>query len=408
MSVREFLSGWVGAALRWTARAFAVFLRVLAALLRVPVRLGAHLWGSRRVHRALRILLGGARVVSFASLLVAIVIGAGWMFFDRIPPGMIGVKQINFGGGGIVERDYDTGLAFSLRGYHSWHFIDRRTRVLSFAWESEGGEHPMLEVRTRDGNVAQVGASIPWRVRRGEAYRLVQDGLKTAYPQRTRATIEKVLLQELASLSTDELAATETRLAKATQALPKLNALLAEYHVEAESILITQVWFGAEYEKKLQQKQLTHQEALLSEAGKLVDEERQKVELFKQDIEASEKSIRADMDKVIEERYAAGRKRIAEIQAETKFYAKTRRAAAQAEYDRLVAEGDRALAQAEGLKDSLTNESLDTKGGRLLLARQAAENLNIKQVTLNSNDPRVPSVLDLEELVRVLTGPREK
>lgn len=408
MSARDLVVDWIRAAARFLVRTAALMLRVAAAVMRVPGLLLARLCVSASVRRGVSILVAGARVTATAALIAALVIGAGWLFFARIPIGMVGVKQINFGGGGIVARDYDTGLAFGVRGYHSWHLIDRRTRVLTFAWESEGGDHPMLEVRTRDGNVAQVGVSIPWRVKPGEAHRLVQDGLKNAYPQRTRATVEKVLLQELASLSTDELAATDTRLLKAAETLPKLNALLAEYHVEAERILITQVWFGSEYEKKLQQRQLTHQEALLSEAGKLVDEERQKAELFKQDIDASEKSIRADMDKDMEQRSADGRRRISEIQAETKYYAKTRRAAAQAEYDKLAADGDRALAQAEQLKESLTNESLDTRGGRLLLARQAAENLNIKHVTLNSNDPRVPSVLDMDEIVRLLTGSKEK
>lgn len=406
--MREFILNWFGTLFRFLARAATLVVGLIAAAFRLPRGMASRARRSRTAHVGLRLLFAGLRVSTLATILAALVLGAGWLCFQPIPPGAVGVKQINFGGGGILPRDHETGLAFGLRGYHSWHFVDRRTRVLSFAWESEGGEHPMLEVRTRDGNVAQVGACIPWRVRPGEAHRLVQQGLKTAYPQRTRATIEKVLLQGLASLSTDELASTEARLAKVEEILPKLNALLSEYHVEAESILITQVWFGGEYEKKLQQKQLTHQAALLSEAGKQVDQQRQAAELFKLDIDASEKSIRADMDKAIEERFAAGRMRIAEIQSEAKYYAKTRRAAAQVEYDKLLAEGDRALAQAEGLKESLTNESLDTHGGRLLLARQAAENLNIKQVTLNSNDPRVPSVLDLDELVRLLIGPREK
>jgi regulator of protease activity HflC (stomatin/prohibitin superfamily) len=403
MKMRDFTAAWLGA----LARASVFVVRALAAVVLVPVRLAQRLRTSRPARKGARFVLAGARVALGAAALAALALAGGWLFTERIPLGCVGVKQINFGGGGIVARDFDTGLAFSLRGYHSWHLVDRRTRVLTFAWESDGGDRPMLEVRTRDGNVAQVGASIPWRVRTGEAHLLVRDGLKSAYPQRTRATIEKVLLEELASLSTDDLSRTETRLAKADEALPKLNALLAQYHVEAESILITQVWFGAEYEKKLQQKQLTHQEALLSNAGKLVDRERQSVELFKQGIDASEKSIRADMDKEIEQRFAGGRMRIAEIQAESKYYAKTRRAAAQAEYDKLVAEGERSVAQAESLKDSLTNESLETQGGRLVLARRAAENLNIKQVTLNSNDPRVPSVLDLDELVRLLIGPRD-
>jgi regulator of protease activity HflC (stomatin/prohibitin superfamily) len=396
------------ATIRFLARAAMVVAGTLAVALLLPSRAVLRVRDSRGVRGAMRALIAGVRVIALASLFAALALGAGWLCFERIPPGIIGVKQVNFGGGGIVERDYDAGIAFSLRGYHAWHFVDRRTRVLSFAWESEGGERPILEVRTKDGNVAQVGVCVPWRVRPGEAHALVRDGLKTAYPLRTRATVEKVLLQELASLSTDELATTETRRAKVNEALPRLNALLAEYHVEAESILVSQVWFGAQYETKLQQKQLTHQDALLSEAGKLVDQQRQQVDLFKQDIDASEKAIRAEMDKRIEERFETGRAEIAAIRAESKFYAKTRRTAAQSELDKASAEGDRALAQAASVKETSTAERLDTKGGRLLLARQAAENLNIRHVTLNSNDPRVPSVLDLGELVRVLIGPGER
>jgi hypothetical protein len=44
----------------------------------------------------------------------------------------------------------------------------------------------------------------------------------------------------------------------------------------------------------------------------------------------------------------------------------------------------------------------------MMLARKAAENLNIRHVTLNSNDPRVPSVLDLDELARILVGRERK
>jgi hypothetical protein len=42
--------------------------------------------------------------------------------------------------------------------------------------------------------------------------------------------------------------------------------------------------------------------------------------------------------------------------------------------------------------------------GRYWLARRAAENLNIRQVTLDPGDPGVPSVLDLDEMVKMLVG----
>jgi hypothetical protein len=70
----------------------------------------------------------------------------------------------------------------------------------------------------------------------------------------------------------------------------------------------------------------------------------------------------------------------------------------------MTAEGQLALDQARALRDQLRNEALGTRGGRIFLALQAAENLAVPTVTLNSNDPRVPLVLDLDELTGVLVG----
>jgi hypothetical protein len=36
----------------------------------------------------------------------------------------------------------------------------------------------------------------------------------------------------------------------------------------------------------------------------------------------------------------------------------------------------------------------------------SAANLNIRQVALDSRDPRVPSLLDLDGMVKLLIGPR--
>ena len=58
--------------------------------------------------------------------------------------------------------------------------------------------------------------------------------------------------------------------------------------------------------------------------------------------------------------------------------------------------------QAEALRNQLRNEILNSKGGSIFLALEAAENLNMRQVMLNSNDPRVPLVIDLDEMARLL------
>ena len=52
----------------------------------------------------------------------------------------------------------------------------------------------------------------------------------------------------------------------------------------------------------------------------------------------------------------------------------------------------------------MRNQALNTLGGRIYLARLAAENLRFESVTLNSNDPAIPSILDVDGLVKMLVG----
>ena len=51
-----------------------------------------------------------------------------------------------------------------------------------------------------------------------------------------------------------------------------------------------------------------------------------------------------------------------------------------------------------------TGASRRGPGGRLYLARGAAQNLQIKRVVLDPMDARVPNILDLDELLDLLIG----
>jgi hypothetical protein len=55
----------------------------------------------------------------------------------------------------------------------------------------------------------------------------------------------------------------------------------------------------------------------------------------------------------------------------------------------------------------LRNVALDTRGGRIFLGIEAARNLQIDSVTLNSNDPSVPTIIELQKLVEILIGEPE-
>ncbi|MCY2961706.1 MAG: SPFH domain-containing protein [Planctomycetota bacterium] len=358
---------------------------------------------SRTLRATASVVLALVRTAAWTAVFAALALGIGWFGFQRVPAGFVGVRQDNFGAG-IRPVDYAAGIYFAPRGLVTWHDVEKKTHVLDFAWESEGGDWPPIEVRTKDGNICHLGVSLLYRVKPGEAHALVKDGLRTAYHQRVKGTTEKIVLEEFGKLTSTEYADTDVRLARCAATLARLKEPLAEYHVEAESLLVTQFLFAMQYEQKLQEKQLLAQQELMTAAQRELETNREVIAVEEARIDAAEKAIRAERDSVIQTRFAAGRKQIVALEQEAKEYDRRRKVEGQAEYDRLVAEGDRALLQAQGLQEILANELYDSDGGRILLARKAAENLNLKVVTLNANDPRVPNVLDLDQMVRLLLG----
>ena len=397
----------------WLSKALAVAWDVAVlgsklawALLSAGRAAAASLWHHPGLRGAARRLGACAasvgRVGAAAGLIAGLALAGVACLTHRVPAASIGVRQTQWGGTGVERRDHATGLHFSVRGWHAWHELDRRTHFASFGTTAEGSR-PMLDLRTKQGNEIRVAAVVPYGIVEGEAHELVRDGLKSTYAKLVEATIADVLMRELADLSADDVADTDRRLERMADALPRLNSELAAYHVRATSIQIHDVRFWKQYEAVLQKKQLTRQLGLLAEASTLVEEEMSRNAMEK-NAEASEARIRGEMDKQIERLRSEKALAISQIKSDMAGYNSTRRAAADARAEQLVAEGEAELYKAQSLRERLVNEAYDTSGGRIELARQAAEKLRISRVTLNSNDPDVPSILDLDELVRLLVG----
>jgi regulator of protease activity HflC (stomatin/prohibitin superfamily) len=351
--------------------------------------------------KAARIFLG----VFLVALLLA---GALAMMVETVPVARVGVR-LNQWGGGIVEEDFEPGFHLGITGFHRWYFLDSRTHFLTFAREgsrttSQGQTVGALEVRTKDNNLVTFDVTVTYRIIPGSGFELVQDGMQEIYRDRLVAVIEKELREQLAQLSSEDIYDPQMRLATAEKAIIPLKKEMAAYHVEPETVLIRSVSFPPEYEKKLQLKQLTHQLRLLAEAEKLVEDQGAITEKLAAEIEAAEKELRGDWDKRLQEVASTNKVTIAEILAEAEVYDKGTRATASADYETLIADGGLAVAKSEALRNELRNKALDTVGGRILLARQAAENLQFDHVTLNSNDPSIPSILDVDELVKLLVG----
>lgn len=356
-----------------------------------------------------------------ATLLVLVVLFAIALLFltQRIYPSTIGVKQVVWGPGkGFYMDDYGAGLHLGVAGYHRWHLLPRRTHFLHFttsqgvrrgargALEIEDWQPP-LEIRTKDNNTVKIDVTVTYRIAEGEAHRIVVDGLKAEYRHRVRSQVLGVLRSELSELTSEDLQSTEKRLGRAKATTEVLTIELARFHVVPEDLLIRRVEFTPEYENKLQEKQLLHQQATLDQALTGQANEERQVKVIERQIGAAELKLTQEWEKTMQEKRSDYQVMIAEIGAQAAVYSAQTRAEGEAEREIAIARGKLALEQSQALRDELRNQALNSEGGRILLALDAVKNLNIPRVTLNSDDPAVPMLLDLDQMTRLLVGPEQ-
>lgn len=320
--------------------------------------------------------------------IVCIIFLVSWLipklFFDRIEPWEIGVRRSLTGG--IAEEDFHFGYQFRVPLLHSYYRLPRTLQYLDYR-EAPGGEAKALEVRTTGNNIIFVDVTVPWRIKHNEAWQIVREGFIDTYPAKVQSTATGILRETLASMTNLDIYDTDKRQATASQILPKLNEALNQYHVEADSVVIRAIQFRPEYEQKLQDKQY------FIVQGKL-DEAKRKESVAVQETDTNEKTIekeinlkREEWNKKIEELKTKFELEIAEIEAQAIAYDREKRAGADAFYATAKADGDLAEAKAEALGERLKASALASRAGQTFSAITAAENFQLGDIQLNSNDP---------------------
>ncbi len=350
------------------------------------------------------------KLITIAVLLVLIPIISA-LLVERVPPGVIGVRQ-GMWGSGYEQKDYMTGFRLGVTGYHKWHYLPRKTHFIHFTESNPTGRvnslieswNQSLNIRTRDNNPVLIDVSVAYKISDGFAWQIVQKGQQANYTEKLDDVTRSVLRIELGKLSSEDLQSTELRLQMVEQILPLLTSAMGEYFCEANSMLIRKIGFPPDYEAQLQEKQYLRQKAKLDQAQTLLAEEEKTVNMIDMQIGAAERALEEDWNKRIQEKMSEYQVVIAQIKADADVYAS--RTVAQGEAERVIAEanGKLAVEKAEALRNELRTAALNSEGGHILLGLEAATNLQIPTVTLNSDDPAVPMILDLSKLTSLLVG----
>jgi hypothetical protein len=367
-------------------------------------------WQSKFRRRLLRPALVTARVFAIAAVLAGATVLAGSTFVRRVSPTDHVVRQNNWGAdAGVQMSDLAPGFHRGVPGGTSWHVIDARTSFLRFGAEGEANAlpplaFPPLELRTADDLELSLSVSVPFRIQEGQAHRVVADGLKSTYKQNAKTAVEKVLLERFASLRSEEWFLTERRDAVAKDALKAINTALDRIHCVAEAVLVNGATFPALYEEKLAEQKLNSQKLQTDKLFAKRDLQKHLLDVEQAAVSRAEADLSATFDLSLERAKIELEGQIQAITTAADTYRNEQRIVAENAFAKSVATGQLAVDQADALKERLTNEALESTGGRLLLAQEAAGALHFKSVRIDSSGPNAPNVFDLDSFVALLMG----
>ncbi len=326
-----------------------------------------------------------SRVINIACIAFLILWLLPKFFFTKIEPWEVGVRRSLTGG--ISERDFDFGYQLRIPFIHSYYRLPRTLQYLNYLKDAPPGEQGELEIRTSGNNVIFIDVSVPWRIKDGQGWQIVREGFVDSYPARVQSTTTGVLRRVLAQMTNVNIYDSDRRIEVAKSITPILNEELAQYHVQAEKVVIRAIRFRPEYERKLQRKQLLIVQGKLDEAERKRSVAEQSTETLEKTIEKDKALKEQEWNKRIEQLRTRLELEIAAIEAEAVQYDRRRRSEADAFFAKAKAEGDLAEAKAEALGERLKAKALASRAGKTFSAITAAENFQLGEVQLNSNDP---------------------
>jgi regulator of protease activity HflC (stomatin/prohibitin superfamily) len=299
-----------------------------------------------------------------------------------IQPDEIGVRRSLLSG--VADKDLDQGRALAIPMIHTIYRLPSVLHYQQYLADSA------LSLRTRENNVIDVDVTIIYEIVPGEGHLIVEEGFLDNYDEKAASVTQGLLREHLAQLTNQDVQVPARRVEVAESAVEPLNELLSQYHlrVTRDGVAIRAIRFRAEYEQKLQDKQLYAVQARLDEAKGKESEARTLTDTDEKGIDRDVKLEVEVWNAKIEEAKTEFEIAIADINADALKYNQKKRSEADAFCSEAEAEGKLAEAKAEALGKKLEAQALSSAAGRTYSAIEAARNFQLGDIELNSTDPR--------------------
>lgn len=306
--------------------------------------------------------------ITFTGILLAVImIAVGYTFGAVVPPGYIGVRQIDFdlffGFGpkpGFSDLGLKPGYHWTIPYYSRIHLVPQTVQLLNLHRDSNATDFSELLIRTTDASSVDVDVSIMTRfypdsgtdgkiVHGGPAELLKNYGVDPSrWKKAVRDEVSNKLLVELSSLAAQEFYNPDKREQRLAIAQAAAATSLARYGIKLEAVLLRRYTYRDDkIDQAIFEKNIQEQEERLNESAT-------KLALAKAKLEGEA----AQGDARIQTLLVSGQNQVDILRSEADLYENQKRA-----------EGDLLVAKARAEVDRLKAEALQGSGADIYVAR---------------------------------------
>lgn len=325
-------------------------------------------------------------LVGIFGVLVLGVFVATRMVFIRIPVGGVGVRT-NIVGSGLVLEDFGPGWHPNIIMMHQWAEFDATVQTLELSktkfHHERGG--PSLSLKSADGYNVEVDVTIKYRIKEGEAHKLLmKKGPGDAYKRTFMQNALDACRITFGQMDTEGFYDPDLRVQKSAEAKVLLQQRVDDLSVEVIKVLIRDVTFDASYEKKIRDRKLADQDVLLNKSKAKAAEQKGITQTIEADTDAIIQKVGAEKKGKLVQMQAELRSILATIRAEAVTYESEKKSQADLLKTRKLAEGQLLLKIAEAEGERLRNEALAGAGGRIMTALEAVKSINLDEITVST------------------------
>ena len=353
------------------------------------------------------------KLVKLISAIIIVVLVGGAISIKAltvyVPVGSVGVRTQEYavlGQKGVVQADFGPGWHRDLGPIDSWVAFDVTVQTLEMTRDPRRGTlmgRDDVQVQSADGYTVSVDVTIKYRMAPGKAHKVYQDtGSRDKYKVIVRNEAQKACMGLFGQMKTEDFYDPRERRTKAEQVKALLTEALEDNYVEVIDVLIRDVQFDPEYERKIRRKKLADQEVEYNKSKARAETMRGKTQVVEANTERKLAVVAEQKNAEVVTMQAETNRQIAGIKAEAEKYATEKRADADLVKAQKEAAGHLLVRKAEAEGERLRNTAMMGLGGNIIVALEAARNLHLSDITVSTLST---DLLDLDEMATKLGVP---